>query len=92
VGCGRARGKRELLRIVRAKSGVVVPDPSRSRPGRGAYVCFDLRCVESARRKNGLQRSLQVAVSPQAWKGIQDAVIYEARGSDVETKEQSGLQ
>jgi len=61
--------------VVRTKSGDIVPDPSGRQPGRGAYVCYDYRCVALAGKKNGLHRSLHVPVSPQAWVAIEDAVI-----------------
>ena len=46
VGCRRVRAKRELVRIVRAPDGVLVAD--RKGAGRGAYVCHDPACLESA--------------------------------------------
>ena len=60
---------------MRMKTGEVIPDPSGRQPGRGAYVCYDHRCVALASKKNGLHRSLQVSVSPPAWLAIEDAVM-----------------
>ncbi len=48
VACRRVDEQRRLLRLARRADGVVVPDPARSAPGRGAYVCADPGCIEKA--------------------------------------------
>ena len=49
VGCRRRRPRASLVRLVRARSGVVAVDRHGARPGRGAYVCADdVACVERA--------------------------------------------
>jgi hypothetical protein len=49
TGCGIIRPQRELLRLALRESGMVVADPLRRLPGRGAYVC-DAACLERAAR------------------------------------------
>jgi predicted RNA-binding protein YlxR (DUF448 family) len=51
VGCRRVRAKRELVRIARAQSGLLVT--GRGGAGQGAYVCPDARCLERARSRLG---------------------------------------
>lgn len=60
VGCGEKKPKGELLRIVKGVDGSVFVDPSGKRSGRGAYICFNLDCLESALKKKALQKSLEV--------------------------------
>ena len=62
AGCGSKRDKAELLRIVRTPGGEVLPDLSGRRDGRGAYLCFDSACVERARKRRGLERTLRTVI------------------------------
>ena len=61
VGCGAKRPQRELLRVT-ARGGELVPDgPSRA-PGRGAYVCPRLSCLERADSRRAFSRALRRTV------------------------------
>nr|WP_255347164.1 YlxR family protein [Cellulomonas sp. KRMCY2] len=63
MGC-RERGLRSvLLRVVQVGgdqgSSSVVVDTERSRPGRGAWLHADLRCLELAERRRAFPRALR---------------------------------
>lgn len=45
VVCRQARGKPELVRLVRQEEGMVVVDERGQAPGRGAYVCRGAGCA-----------------------------------------------
>lgn len=59
VGCRTVRAKRELVRVVRTPAGEVTIDPGGKVPGRGAYICPDIRCLETAWQGKRLDRALQ---------------------------------
>jgi len=63
IGCGTARAKRELVRIVRAPDGSVSADPTGRRAGRGAYVCADPACLEKGLAGGQLARALEIPVA-----------------------------
>lgn len=75
VGCRTTRAKPELVRIAATPDGVRV-DLDQALPGRGAYVCPHLRCLEAIERAGGhtLRRALHTAQTNDA--GI-DAVLSE---------------
>lgn len=60
VGCGTHRPKSELIRIVRLPDGGVETDLTGKKPGRGAYVCFEEKCVDKGMKR--LSRSLSAEV------------------------------
>ncbi|MGH7723142.1 MAG: YlxR family protein [Candidatus Dormibacteria bacterium] len=61
VGCRRARGRPELVRLALGSRGQVTLDARNQLPGRGAYLCADgMDCLTQARRRRGLTRSLRV--------------------------------
>lgn len=65
VTCRQMKPKEALLRVV-AFEGQVLPDPTGKAPGRGAYVCRTGTCFQAALREGRLQRSLRVALTPEA--------------------------
>jgi uncharacterized protein len=62
VACRTPRQKRELQRVVRTPAGEVMIDPTGKAPGRGAYVCADPACQQTAIAKGALRRALQVPI------------------------------
>jgi predicted RNA-binding protein YlxR (DUF448 family) len=63
VGCGTSAAKRTLVRLVRTASAAVEPDPTGKAAGRGAYLCAQAACWESALKKGRLAKALQVDLS-----------------------------
>ncbi|GEL17845.1 hypothetical protein PA7_16820 [Pseudonocardia asaccharolytica DSM 44247 = NBRC 16224] len=47
------------MRVV-AVDGVLIPDPRRRRPGRGAWLHPDLECLGRAERRSAFSRALRV--------------------------------
>ena len=62
VGCGARRDKVELIRIVNNKNEILI-DPRGNLPGRGAYLCPNMECLEKARNDNKLNKALKTDVS-----------------------------
>ena len=62
VACRTASDKRELIRIVRTPDGHVLVDPRGKANGRGAYVCANDECFESARQRRRLDAALKVGL------------------------------
>ncbi len=70
VGCRGQAPRRALVRLVRGPDGLVGLDPTGRAPGRGAYLHPDLACVESARRRRALERSLRAHPSEAVWERL----------------------
>jgi hypothetical protein len=62
VACGRTSGKRDLVRIVRSPDAETRVDLGGKANGRGAYVCPDMRCFETAVQKKRLTSALLVSL------------------------------
>jgi predicted RNA-binding protein YlxR (DUF448 family) len=67
VACRQEAGKGALVRVVRRPDGTAALDRSGREPGRGAYLHSDAACVEIARKRRALERSLKATVSPDIW-------------------------
>ncbi len=70
VACRMEAGRRSLVRIVRAADGAALVDLTGRLPGRGAYLHRDAGCIETARKRRQLERSLGPAVGPEVWSAI----------------------
>lgn len=62
IVCRDHDAKRALHRIVRTPEGVVEPDPTGRRNGRGAYLCSREACWEKALTSGLLARALNVEI------------------------------
>jgi uncharacterized protein len=60
VVCRSTTAKRTLHRIVRSPSGKVAYDPTGTAAGRGAYLCGQPACLDTAVRRRSIQRALKV--------------------------------
>lgn len=69
VGCRSVKAKNELIRIVRRPTGEIEVDVTGRLPGRGAYICSSVECLQAAANGRRLDRALQSTV---------DAAVFEA--------------
>ncbi len=54
--------KKEMIRVIKTPEGEVALDVNGKMNGRGAYICFNLECLQKARRSKGLERSLKITI------------------------------
>lgn len=71
LGCDEMLGKKGMIRVVRDKDGILSIDETGKKSGRGAYLCLDKECLNKARKKRGLERSLKCAVPPEIYEELE---------------------
>ncbi len=62
TGCNEMKNKKDMIRIVRDQEGNFSLDFHGKKPGRGAYICKDIECLNKAEKNKGLERSFKMAV------------------------------
>jgi predicted RNA-binding protein YlxR (DUF448 family) len=67
VACRQEGDKRNLVRIVRIASGGAAVDRTGHADGRGAYLHANPACIEIARKRRAIERSLNTTVTPNVW-------------------------
>ena len=72
--CNTHKDKKELLRIVKSKEGLVSLDLTGKMNGRGAYICKSLECLELAKKRRSLNNSLKANVSEEIYQEIENHV------------------
>lgn len=65
VGCRQMKPKKELLRVVRTPDEKIEIDPTGKRSGRGAYICPNTECLNSALKGKRLDKALQRSLTPE---------------------------
>ncbi|AOA02194.1 MULTISPECIES: RNase P modulator RnpM [Carnobacterium] len=69
--------KKEMIRIVRNKEGVVAIDPTGKMPGRGAYVSIEPTVVQTAWDKHVLDRHLEATINDEFYQELLDYVTHQ---------------
>jgi uncharacterized protein len=70
VACRQEGLKPELVRLVRRPDGFVAVDRTGHAPGRGAYLHRLEACIETARTRRQLERSLGATAAAELWSEI----------------------
>ncbi len=66
--------KKELLRIVKDKNGIIFADISGKANGRGAYIKKELEVLKQAREKKILERVFEANISDDIYKKIEEII------------------
>ena len=66
--------KKDLLRIVKNKEGLVFVDENGKQNGRGAYIKKDLEVLELAKKNKALDRALETTISDEVYTQIENAI------------------
>jgi len=74
VSCRSNKDKTELIRVVRRPDRTVALDETMREPGRGAYICKDVDCLEKAKKQGILKRSLAVELDEEMYERLERAV------------------
>jgi predicted RNA-binding protein YlxR (DUF448 family) len=75
VACRERKQKREMIRVVRNMDGTLSVDDTGKAPGRGAYICPTLDCLERAKKTNAIGRAIECSVTEEAYEGLKRAIL-----------------
>lgn len=81
TGCGEMKPKSELVRVVKApdtkddngeilEKGAISLDLSGKLPGRGAYVCADISCLNKAIKAKRFERAFQTSIPEEIYEKL----------------------
>lgn len=72
MACQEKKDKRDLVRIVRSPEGEISVDLTGKKPGRGAYICPNLECLNKVIKSKRLERSLETAISAEVYESLKE--------------------
>ena len=70
VGCRQMFPKKELMRVVRSPQEVISFDRVGKAPGRGAYLCRRVKCLNKAMKIRALERQLECTIAPEVFEQL----------------------
>jgi len=77
IGCGEMKPKKELIRIVKNKEGEVSIDKVGKKPGRGAYVCNSIECLEKGIKSRRIERSFKMKIEQEIYDNLKEEIVNE---------------
>lgn len=77
TGCMEMKAKKELIRIVRSKEGEISVDLVGKKPGRGAYICKNIECLEKAVKTKRLEKNLEVKIDEEIYNKLREEIANE---------------
>ncbi|HCQ90185.1 MULTISPECIES: RNase P modulator RnpM [unclassified Clostridium] len=77
TGCMEMKPKKELIRVVRNKEGEVFIDTTGKKPGRGAYICKSIECLEKSIKAKRLERNLEGKISDDIFERLKEEMRYD---------------
>ena len=77
IGCNTSKDKRELIRVVRNAEGEISIDTTGKKPGRGAYICKDAKCLKLARKGKKIDKAFEVAISDEIYDRLEQELADE---------------
>lgn len=81
MGCMQMFPKKELVRVVRTKTGEgeddfeITLDLTGKKAGRGAYICKNLSCLQTARKAKRLSRALDCSIPDTVYDILEQEMI-----------------
>ena len=77
IGCGEMKDKRELVRVVRNKEGEISIDLYGKKPGRGAYICRNVDCLNKAEKAKRLEKAFSAKIEPEIYEAMRKEIADE---------------
>lgn len=75
IGCNSQKDKKELIRIVKNKEGIISIDRTGKAQGRGAYICDNVECLEKVIKSKRLERALNTKISDEIYEELRGVII-----------------
>ena len=81
MGCNEMFSKKELIRVVKCKTGEaedayeVSLDLTGKKSGRGAYVCKSLQCLQKARKAKRFERALECVIPDEVYDRMEQELM-----------------
>ena len=72
MACQAKKEKRELVRIVRSPEGEISVDVTGKKPGRDAYICPNLECLNKVIKSKRMERSLETTISQEIYELLKE--------------------
>lgn len=77
AGCNIKKDKRDFIRIVKNKNGEISIDKTGKMPGRGAYLCDNVECLEKAIKTKRIERAFEEKIDDEIYEKLRGVMVGE---------------
>lgn len=74
VACNESKSKKELIRVVKNKDGIINVDLTGKMNGRGAYICSSIECLNKAKKSKRLDRALDIQIPDEIYDNLNEII------------------
>ena len=75
MGCNVKKPKKEFIRIVKSKTGEIDIDRTGKMPGRGAYICDNIECLEKLIKSKRLEKVFETKISEEIYEKLRGVIL-----------------
>ena len=75
MGCNEKKDKKELIRIVKNNLGEIHIDRTGKMPGRGAYLCDEISCLEKAIKSKRIDKVFETKIEDEIYENLRGVMI-----------------
>ncbi len=75
MGCNEKKSKKEFIRIVKNKDNEINIDRTGKMPGRGAYICDDIQCLEKLIKTKRLEKVFDMKISNEIYEKLRGVIL-----------------
>ncbi len=75
MGCNVKKDKKDLIRIVKNKSGEISVDRTGKMQGRGAYLCDNLECLEKAIKTKRIEKIFEKKIDNEIYENLRGGMV-----------------
>lgn len=77
MGCNTKKDKKDFIRIVKNKDGEVSIDKTGKMPGRGAYLCDNIECLEKAIKTKRIEKTFEIKIEDEIYEKLRGVMVGE---------------
>lgn len=82
VGCREMKPKKELLRIVKSQDNNISIDFTGKKPGRGAYLCYNVECIDKASKTKRLEKEFEISIPAEIYSSLREELAKKDDSED----------
>ena len=75
MGCNIKKDKKYFIRIVKNKAGEISIDKTGKMEGRGAYLCNDIKCLETAIKTKRIEKAFEIKIDNDIYEKLRGVMI-----------------
>ncbi len=74
MGCNQKKDKKDLIRIVKNKDGIINLDKTGKLEGRGAYICDSIDCLEKVIKTKRLEKVFEMTINNEIYDKLRGVI------------------